>query len=109
MNKREVILFGVGFLVGYMVIRATKNNVVLNSTTQSLPNTYAETIPPATAGTVAGTTQIQEPEIVETVEDPKIAYCKEKWIKFAETRKFSSAEQEQTTYDNFMTSCVTQP
>lgn len=108
MNKREIILFGVGFLVGYMVIRATKNNVVLNPATQSLPNTFAETIPPATAGTIVGTTQIQEPEIVETLEDPEITYCKEKWIKFAETRKFSSAEQEQATYDNFMTSCVAQ-
>ena len=108
MNKREIILFGVGFLVGYMVIRATKNNVVLNPETQSLPNTFAETIPPATAGTVAGTTQIKEPEVVETVEDPEIAGCKEKWIKFAETRKFPSAEQEQATYDNFMTSCVAQ-
>ncbi len=108
MNKREIILFGVGFLVGYMVIRATKNNVVVNPETQSLPDTFAETIPPATAGTVAGTTQIQEPEVVETVEDPKIALCKDKWIKFAETRKFGSAEQEQATYDNFMTSCVSQ-
>jgi hypothetical protein len=108
MNKREIILFGVGFLVGYMVIRATKNNVVLNPATESLPDTFAETIPPATAGTIAGTTQIQEPEIVETLEDPKIADCKEKWIKFAETRKFASAEQEQATYDNFMTSCVAQ-
>ena len=108
MNKREVILFGVGFLVGYMFIRATKNNVVINPATQSLPNTFAETIPPATAGTVSGTTQIQEPEIVETPEDPKISYCKEKWIKFAETRKFASAEQQQATYDNFMASCVAQ-
>ena len=108
MNKREIILFGVGFLVGYMIIRATKNNVVINPETQSLPDTFAETIPPAIAGTVAGTTQIQEPEVIETVDDPKITYCKEKWIKFAETRKFASAEQEQATYDNFMTSCVTQ-
>jgi hypothetical protein len=108
MNKREIILFGVGFLVGYMVIRATRNNVVTSPVTQNLPNTFAETIPPATAGTVAGTTQIQEPEVVETVEDPKIAGCKEKWIKFAETQKFGSQEQMQNTYDNFMTSCVAQ-
>ena len=111
MDKRGIILFGVGFLVGYMVIRATKNNVVFNPETQSLPDTFAETIPPATVETVEkveGTTKIQEPEIVETVDTPKIAGCKEKWIKFAETRKFASSEQEQATYDNFMTSCVTQ-
>jgi hypothetical protein len=108
MNKREVILFGLGFLVGYMVIRATKNNVALNPATQNLPNTYAETIPPATAGTVAGTTKIQEPEVVETLEDPKISGCKEKWIKYAKTVKFGSEEQMQNTYDNFMTSCVAQ-
>lgn len=108
MNKREVILFGVGFLVGYLVIRATKNNVVINPETQTLPDTFADTIPPAMVETVSGTTQIQEPEVIETVDDPKIAYCKEKWIKFAETRKFPSAEQEQATYDNFMRSCVVQ-
>ena len=108
MNKRDIIFFGVGFLVGYAVIKATKNNVVVAPQRQSLPDTSAETIPPAIAGTVAGTTQIQEPEIVETVDDPKVSYCKEKWIKFAETRKFGSAEQEQQVYDNFMTSCVTQ-
>lgn len=108
MNKRDIIFFSIGFLVGYAVIKATKNNVVSSVTTQGLPDTSAETIPPATAGTVAGTTQIQEPEVVEAVEDPKIAYCKEKWIKFSETRKFASAEQEQATYDKFMTSCVAQ-
>jgi hypothetical protein len=108
MNKREIILFGVGFLVGYMVIRATRNNVVTAPVTQSLPDTSAETIPPATAGTVAGTTQIQEPEVVEAVEDPKITGCKDKWIKYAETQKFGSQEQMQNTYDNFMTSCVAQ-
>ena len=110
MNKRDIIFFGVGFLVGYAVIKATKNNVVVAPQRQSLPDTFAETIPPETAGTIgnAGTTQIQEPEIVETVDDPKVSYCKEKWIKFAETRKFGSAEQEQQVYDNFMTSCVTQ-
>jgi len=110
MNKREIVLFGVGFLVGYMVIRATKNNVVLNPATESFPNTFADTIPPKTAETIVneGTTKIQEPEIIETVDDPKIAGCKEKWIKFAETRKFGSAEQEQQVYDNFMTSCVVQ-
>ena len=108
MNNREIILFGVGFLVGYTVIRATRNNVVVAPKTQSLPDTYAETIPPATAGTIAGTTQIQEPEVIETVEDPKIASCKDKWIKFSETRKFGSQEQMQNTYNNFMASCVAQ-
>jgi uncharacterized membrane-anchored protein YhcB (DUF1043 family) len=52
MNKREVILFGVGVLIGYVVIRATKNNVVINPETRTLPNTFAETIPPAIAGTI---------------------------------------------------------
>ena len=108
MNKRDIIFFSIGFLVGYAVIKTTTNNVVVNPATQSLPDTFAETIPPAKVETVAGTTQVQEPEIVETSEDPKITYCKEKWIKFAETRKFSSTEQEQTTYDNFMRSCVAQ-
>jgi hypothetical protein len=108
MNKREILLLGIGFLVGYMVIRATKKNVVLNPTTQSLPNTYSETIPPQTPQTVKGTTQIQEPEVVEAVENPKIKACKDKWIRFSETQRFGSQEQMQKTYDNFMTSCVVQ-
>lgn len=108
MNKREIILFGAGILVGYLIVKAITNKVVSSSVVTSLPDTSAETIPPATAGTLSGTTQIQEPEVVETAEDPKISVCKEKWIKFVETRKFTSAQQEQDTYDNFMMSCVTQ-
>lgn len=106
MNKREIILFGVGFLVGYMVIGATRNNVVTAPATQSLPDTSAETIPPATAGTVAGTTQIQEPEVLEAIEDPKIDFCKQNWIEYSKTIKFGSSESMQNTYDNFMTSCI---
>ena len=108
MDNRGIILFGFGFLVGYMVIRATRNNIVVAPENQSLPDVSSQTEPPATAGAVSGTTQIKEPEVVEVVENPKIEACKEKWIKFAETRKFASAEQEQKTYDNFMTSFVAQ-
>ena len=108
MNNRAVVLFGIGFLVGYMVVRATRNNVVVNPKSENFPDTFAENIPPAMAGTASGSTQIKEPEVIETAEDPKITACKDKWIKFAETRRFPSAEQEQSTYNNFMTSCVAQ-
>lgn len=108
MENREIILFGVGFLLGYMVLGATKNKNIVAPKNQSSLDTFTETIPPKITGAVNGQTQIQEPEIVETVNYPKVSFCKEKWIKFAETRKFGSEEQEQQVYNNFMTSCVAQ-
>ena len=103
MNKRDIILFGVGFFVGYLIIKSTKTKVVLSGESEFTPDFEFEEVEPQ-----AGTTQIQEPEVVETIEDPKITYCKDRWIQFASTRKFSSPEQEQMTYDNFMAGCVMQ-
>jgi hypothetical protein len=51
---------------------------------------------------------VEEPEVIETLDTPQVVLCKEKWLKFSETQKFSSQEQMQNTYDNFMTSCVGQ-
>ena len=109
MNKRDLILVGVGLLVGYVVFKG-KNRKTTIIEDIKLPDTSAQTLPPDTKETPAeaGTTQIQEPEVVETLDSPKIALCKEKWIKFSETQKFGSQEQMQNTYDNFMTSCVGQ-
>ena len=72
--------------------------------------TSTQTLPPASTSqpAEAGSTQIQEPEVVETLDTPKVSFCKEKWIKFSETKKFGSQEQMQNTYDNFMASCVGQ-
>lgn len=103
MNKRDIILFGVGFFVGYLIIKATKTKVVLSGEEQFRPDFEVQELE-----SEVGTTQIQEPEVLETMEDPKITYCKDRWIQFASTRKFSSPEQEQMTYDNFMAGCVMQ-
>lgn len=109
MGKRDIILVGAGILVGYVAFKAMsgKTTVVKDI---SLPDTSTQTLPPASTSqpAEAGSTQIQEPEVVETLDTPKVSFCKEKWIKFSETKKFGSQEQMQNTYDNFMASCVGQ-
>ena len=109
MEKRDVILVGVGILVGYVAFKAMNRKTTIIEEI-ALPDTSSQTLPPASTGQTAeaGSTQIQEPEVVETLDTPKVAFCKEKWIKFSETKKFGSQEQMQNTYDNFMTSCVGQ-
>ena len=109
MNRRDIILVGAGFLFGYVVVKALNRKTTIKEDGK-LPDSSSQTLPPASTNQTAeaGTTQIEEPEVVETLDTPKIAVCKEKWIKFAETQKFGSQEQMQNTYDNFMTSCVGQ-
>lgn len=109
MNKRDLILVGVGLLIGYVVFKDRSRKTTLKEDIK-FPDTSNQTLPPASTNTnaEAGTTQIQEPEVVETLDTPQVVICKEKWIKFAETQKFGSQEQMQNTYDNFMTSCVGQ-
>ena len=109
MNRRDLIFAGAGFVLGFIVCKAVgKNTNVVKD--MSLPDTSNQTLPPASENTTAeaGTTKIEEPEVVETLDTPQVVICKEKWLKFAETQKFSSQEQTQKTYDNFMTSCVGQ-
>ena len=105
MNKKNLILVGVGILIGGLFFKSknTKNTAVEDI---KLPDTSSQNQPPAIAGVLAGSTKIQEPEIAQTLEDPKIKDCKEKWIRFSETQKFRSQEQMESTYNNFMTSCV---
>jgi hypothetical protein len=105
MNTKDVILFGAGFLLGYIVFNNRKNTNVL----VSQPSSGSQVKTESNSAINSGSTQIKEPEVTQVTEDdPKITKCKEKWVKFAETRKFGSAEQEQATYDNFMASCVVQ-
>jgi hypothetical protein len=108
MNKRDIILLGVGFLAGYVVIKATRSNQVVAPKSQVLPATASQSQASEKTGAMSGTTKIEEPEVVEVKEDPRITACKDKWIRFAETQRFGSEEQMQKTYDNFMTSCVGQ-
>lgn len=109
MNRRDLIFAGAGFVLGFIVCKAVgKKTTVVKDI--SVSDTTTETITPAStnAPAEAGTTKIEEPEVVETLDTPQVVICKEKWLKFAETQKFSSQEQTQKTYDNFMTSCVGQ-
>ena len=109
MNRRDLIFAGAGFVLGFIVCKAVgKKTTVVKD--MSVSDTTTETITPASTNATAeaGTTKIEEPEVVETLDTPQVVICKEKWLKFAETQKFSSQEQTQKTYDNFMTSCVGQ-
>lgn len=109
MNRRDLIFAGAGFVLGFIVCKAvSKKTTVVKD--MSVSDTTTETITPASKNVTAeaGTTKIEEPEVVETLDTPQIVICKEKWLKFSETQKFSSQEQMQKTYDNFMTSCVGQ-
>jgi hypothetical protein len=106
MNKKEIILFGVGFLVGYIVIRAKKNNIIVAPKSQNLPNVSSQTEPPKVLG--GEDTELVETKKTEENIDPRIENCKEKWLKFSSTVKFSSQEQMQSTYNNYMTTCVAQ-
>jgi hypothetical protein len=109
MNRRDLIFAGAGFVLGFIVSKAvSKKTTVVKD--MGLPDTSNQTLPPASTNVPAeaGTTQIEEPEVIETLDTPQVVLCKEKWLKFAETQKFGSQEQMQNTYDNFMTSCVGQ-
>ncbi len=107
MNRRDLIFVGAGFVLGYIVCKAVSNKTTVVKDMR-LPDTSNQTLPPASTNepAEAGTTQIEEPEVVETLDTPKISYCKEKWIKYAENKKFGSDEQMQNTYDNYMANCV---
>lgn len=109
MNRRDLIFAGAGFVLGFIVFKAVgKKATVVKD--MNIADTSTETVTPASTNQnyESGTTKIEEPEVVEKLEAPKITECKNKWIKFAEKRKFTSEEQAQNTYDNFMTSCVAQ-
>jgi hypothetical protein len=109
MDKRNIIIFGAGFLVGYLFLKVINKNKTIREDVR-LPDNSSQKLPPASTNQSyeSGITKIEEPEVIDKLEDPKITECKNKWIKFAEKRKFSSEEQAQNTYDNFMTSCVAQ-
>lgn len=100
MDTKNILLFGAGFLIGYLIVENRRSKNYLLS--EASPEAGGSTISPVAQS--AGTSVMEE----VVIEDPKISMCKEKWIKFAETRKFTSAEQAQSTYDNFMTSCMVQ-
>jgi hypothetical protein len=126
MNTRDFILVGAGALVGYLLVGVMNRDKIImemeegvdnlldilpeTSASQTLPpeTSASQTLPPATAGnTTSGTTQIIEPEVVETMVDPKVSYCEDNWTRYAMTMRFGSEEEMQRVRNNFIENCLT--
>ena len=115
MNTRDFILVGAGALVGYLLVGIINRDKIIMEMQEDtenildiLPETSAsQTLPPATTdGSTAGTTQIKEPEVVETMVDPRLSYCEDNWSRYAMTMRFGSEEQMLETKKNFIEQCL---
>jgi hypothetical protein len=106
MDKRTIILFGAGFVVGYFLIKMRSNKNATASINKAFPDSSSQTEPPKVLG--GEIDESVEEKKIEEVIDPRIDHCKEKWLKFSSTVKFTSQEQMQSTYNNYMTTCVAQ-
>ena len=106
MNNRNIILFGAGFVVGYFLIRMRGNKNTTTSINKEFPDTSSQTEPPKVLG--GETAEVKETKVAEEPVDKRLEPCKEKWLKFSSTVKFTSQEQMQSTYNNYMTTCVAQ-
>jgi hypothetical protein len=106
MDKRTIILFGAGFVVGYFLIKMRSNKNATASINKAFPDSSSQTEPPKVLG--GEIDESVEEKKNEEVIDPRIDPCKEKWLKFSSTVKFTSQEQMQSTYNNYMTTCVAQ-
>lgn len=106
MNRRDLIFVGAGFIVGYFLIKNKKKSTIIKSDNQVFKDTSSQIEPPKVLG--GEIYESVEEKKTEEVIDPRIERCKEKWLKFSSTVKFTSQEQMQRTYDNYMTTCVAQ-
>jgi hypothetical protein len=115
MNTRDFILVGAGALVGYLLVGVMNRDKIIMEMEQGaetlldvLPETSpSQTLPPATTGSsTAGTTQIKEPEVVETIIDLRVSYCEDNWSRYAMTMRFGSEEQMLETKKNFIEQCL---
>ena len=120
MHTRDFLLVGAGAIVGYFLAdKMNKNKAGSSVGTISLPNTSSQTVPPAeiqsgndSTGTPAPViygidpSQPRPPKGQETLVEPRLTLYEENWNKYAQTKRFGSAEQAQTTHDNFVTSCL---
>lgn len=106
MNNRNVILFGAGLIIAFILIKNKKKSTIVKSDNQVFKDTSSQTEPPKVLG--GEIDESVEEKKTEEVIDPRIERCKEKWLKFSSTVKFTSQEQMQRTYDNYMTTCVAQ-
>jgi len=120
MDTRDFLLVGAGAVVGYLLVdKMNKNKAGSGVGTTSLPDTSSQSVPPATTINTNDTTgtpapviygsnpsQPRPPKGQETLVDPRLTLCEENWNKYAQTIKFGSAEQAQSTHDNFIISCL---
>lgn len=99
MNTRDILLVGAGLVAGYLLVGViNKNKAVtgINTTgTTTLPDTSAQTVPPASTD---GGTNVSQ--------DPRLVACEEKWNQYASKVRFGSSEQMQATHNNFITNCL---
>jgi hypothetical protein len=89
MNKKDILLVGVGALVGYFLVGFINKNKANKS---GLPDTSTQTAPPATGG--------------ETLVDPKLTLCEEEWAKISATMRPASGEQLKAKKDAFIADCL---
>jgi hypothetical protein len=89
MNKKDIILVGVGALVGYFLVGFINKN---KADKTGLPDTSAQTLPPATGG--------------ETLVDPKLTSCEEKWAEYSAKMRPASVEQAKAKHDAFIADCL---
>jgi hypothetical protein len=82
MNKKDIFLLILGVTVGHLLstyLRIKRENA---------------------------SNQEQSKTGQETLVDPRIAMCEEKWADYSKTKRFGSEEQLNTTKGNFITSCL---
>ena len=106
MSNRGIFLFGAGFLIGSFLIKIKNNRKVSVPNNEVFPNKSSQTEQPKVLG--GESAESEETETIKETVDPRINPCKDKWIKFSQTVRFTSEEQMQSTYNNFMTTCVGQ-
>lgn len=126
MNTRNFVLLGTGMVIGYLLVGIINKNKLGSGVGKTgLPDTSSQTIPPDTVsgsqlnnglndttGTSASviygsnSNQANLQNVKETLVDPILTLCEENWNKFAQTKRFGSAEQAKSTHDNFITSCL---
>jgi hypothetical protein len=92
METRTLVLVGLGFLIGSYFFNRRKKATIIKEQKPIASLTKPDS----------------EKTGQELADEAKLKICKENWIKFSSTRRFASAEAMQNTYDNFMSTCVSQ-
>jgi hypothetical protein len=118
MTTRDFILLGTGVLIGHILVGIMNRDKIsmqleqgaediLDILPETSPSQTSPPAPPATTGSAtSGTTQIVEPEVVETMVDPRLSYCEENWARYSMTRSFGSEKEALQVHDDFIENCL---